>query len=110
MNFRSIIFCSLAVIASFFILSVPATAGPMHLGPDVLHVYAVHQDMAKAIDDICLAMDRVDAQREAAFFLNSDHSINLGAKASGVEVGLKPEYAESHATAGLSFIDLRRRC
>jgi hypothetical protein len=105
-SLRSIIFISLALAASAFVFAMPASAEPVDHG-----VYRLHADVGKAIHDFNVAVIKHDAQREAAFFLVDDPvGITDAIRPGRAPYGLKPEYAESYATDGLSFIDLRRRC
>jgi hypothetical protein len=106
MRLRSIIFCCLALCASAFVFTAPASAVPIDYC-----LSAVHVDAAKAVHDFHASVIKHDAQREAAFFLNSDPVPTIGAAGNQRSpFDLKPEYAESYATDGLSFIDLRLRC
>lgn len=110
-SLRSIIVSCLALVASAFVFSMPASAATIYDGPDVLQVYSPHHDVAVAIRDLSAAMDRLGVQREAAQFLDNDHSIKLGADSDRRSFrNIKPEYAASYATDGLNFIDLQRRC
>jgi hypothetical protein len=103
-NLRSIIILSLALASSAFLFTAPASAVPIDYG-----AYTVHVD--KAMHDFHAAVVRDEAQREAAIFLNSNPVPAIGGKGGQrAPFDLKPEYAESYATHGLTFIDLRLRC
>lgn len=105
-SLRSIAFCALALAASMFVFAMPAAAEPLDHG-----IYRLHSDVGKAVHDFAVAAIKHDVQSEAAFFLISDPVATPGGTGGSKHpFDLKPEYAESYATDGLSFIDLRRRC
>jgi hypothetical protein len=109
---RCLIISGFAILASAILFSMPASARTViDYGPDVLYAYAPHHDLAKSMADLSAAMDKMDVQREAAYFLDSDHKINLGNYGSDrTPFDLKPEYAKSQQTNGLSFVETRLRC
>jgi hypothetical protein len=111
-SLRSIILCSLALVASAFLFALPASASiSLHHGDGVLIVTASPHDIAQDIANLSAAIDKMAIHRESAAFLNSEHDINPGGTGGDrMPFGLSPEYAESYATDGLNFIDLRRRC
>lgn len=110
-SFRSIFFCSLALFAGAILFALPASAGAeVGLSPASAYAYYWH-DVDKAIHDFAVATDKMVIQREAAAFLGNDPVPTIGARGGQrIPFDLKPEYAESYATDGLSFIELRRRC
>lgn len=112
MRLRSILFASLAALACAFIYQLPAAAS--YDQPS----YVLRADIQRSIDEFTMVADKMEIQREAAaVFKNNDL---ISARGAGMILGgtggskhpfdLKPEYAESVATDGLNFIDLRRRC
>jgi hypothetical protein len=105
-SLRSFIFLGMALAASALVFAAPASAVPIDHG-----LYAVHTDAGKAVHDFHVAVISDQAQREAALFLNSDPVPIAGGKdGQRTPFDLRPKYAASYATDGLSFIDLRRRC
>jgi hypothetical protein len=103
-SLRSIIFAGLAIVASAIAYAVPASAAPIEPG-----VYVLHDD-AYCVPAFTAFVDKAIIQREAAAFLNSEHELIPGKGIDRLPFGLSPEYAESYATDGLTFINLRRRC
>lgn len=110
-SLRSMILCSLALVASALLFAFPASAGTeAGLSPASAYAYSWH-DIDRAIHDFAVAADKMAIQREATAFLNSDPVPTIGARGGQRSpFDLKPEYVESYATDGLNFIDLRRRC
>jgi hypothetical protein len=110
-SFRSILYCGLTLVASAILMSSPTAAAPVHpLGYAVLVVQADHVDVSKALQDFAIMADKMHAQRVAAIFLDTHPAPGIGATGGLMHpFGLKPEYAESYATDGLS-LDMRRRC
>jgi hypothetical protein len=99
-NIRSICLGSLALIASVLLASqMPASAEIIPL--DAGYHAIAHQPMDFAI----IAFDVLPAAELARL----DVEFGSVMASTGFEP-LKPEYAESYATNGLNFIDLRRRC
>lgn len=102
---RSLIFIAMAVCASAVMFTMPATAAPIDPG-----IYVLHDDASAAGMTVVSADEAKAVIRSEAASLSSNN-LKLGAGIGNrTPVGLSPEYAESLATDGLNFIDLRRRC
>lgn len=111
-SIRSFALCTLALIASAFVFTSPASASSRVDHPDVAYVlHSSQHDISQDLASFSLALNKRAIHREAASFLNSEHNIlPAGAAIGRTPFGLKREYAESYATKGLNFIDLSRRC
>lgn len=102
---RSIVLGMLAHFAGVILICTPASAEGIPLDFEVrassayqyhlTHVDLASLDVLVLVDHVAVRPQLEDPKPVIAF--------------AGFEP-LKPEYAESYATNGLSFIDLRRRC
>lgn len=98
---RSICIGSFAIIASLLVsLHAPAFAAPIPIDAGYHVTIQSSFDYTAIVCDVMLAPDR--------------SQLDQGDRQSVISVAgfepLKPEYAESYASAGHNFIDLRRRC
>ncbi|WP_160009778.1 hypothetical protein [Rhizobium sp. 18055] len=100
-SIRSICLGSLALIASVLLASqMPASADVLPLDAGFYAIAHHPMDFAIVVHDML----------PAAELARIDQDAPLSVTASTGFEPLKPEYAESYATNGLNFIDLRRRC
>jgi hypothetical protein len=100
-SIRSFIFGSFAAIACVLLASqMPASA-------EVVSLDAGYHTMAHLSPDLAIVVFDVLPAGEVA---RLDHDAVMSVIASTGFEPLKPEYAESYATNGHNFIDLRRRC
>lgn len=100
-SIRSFIFGSFAAIACVLLASqMPASAEVVPLDAGYHTIAHLTPDLAIVVFDV-LPTDEI-AQ------LDRGRALSVVAF-SGFEP-LKPEYAESYASNGLNFLDLRRRC
>ncbi|EHS51496.1 hypothetical protein PDO_1887 [Rhizobium sp. PDO1-076] len=96
---------TLAALACAILISAPASAETIPLdvecrAANAYHYHLTHLDFASldafVMRDHVAILPKLDAPKPVIAFAGF--------------APLKPEYAESYATNGLSLIDLRRRC